>query len=131
MSDPVLLRPLFDAGRDIAIAEVRDGFDSGRFEADLARLAREGSRSHRLAIAERDALSPTVAQALCDSHDALVIRHLLANEGAALPEELLHGILDTLGNVPGIVDAMARRRLLPVTVAGRLAQESARGYVAA
>jgi uncharacterized protein (DUF2336 family) len=134
------LKHLNQVPRDIVLSLARDEAQVARpilrtspllGEADLARLAREGSRSHRLAIAERDALSPTVAQALHDSHDALVIRHLLGNEGAALPEELLHGILDTLGNVSGIVDAMARRRLLPVSVAGRLAQESARGYVAA
>jgi acetylornithine deacetylase/succinyl-diaminopimelate desuccinylase-like protein len=38
MSDPALLVHSFDAGRDSAITEVRAGFDSGRFKADLARL---------------------------------------------------------------------------------------------
>jgi uncharacterized protein (DUF2336 family) len=98
---------------------------------DLVEIAREGTRAHRIAIAERDDLSAKVAQALCQSRDPQVIRTLVANESAALPEPLLHGILDALDDAPGIVDAMTRRRLLPVSVSNRLARESARGYAAA
>jgi len=98
---------------------------------DLVEIAREGTRAHRIAIAERDDLSAKVAQALCQSRDPQVIRTLVANERAALPEPLLHGILDALDDAPGIVDAMTRRRLLPVSVSNRLARESARGYAAA
>jgi len=98
---------------------------------DLVEIAREGTCAHRIAIAERDDLSAKVAQALCQSRDPQVIRTLVANESAALPEPLLHGILDALDDAPGIVDAMTRRRLLPVSVSNRLARESARGYAAA
>jgi uncharacterized protein (DUF2336 family) len=95
---------------------------------DLVEIAREGTRAHRLAIAERDALSARVAQALCESRDPQVIRTLLANDSAALPELLLHGILDALDDAPGIVDAMTRRRLLPVSVSNRLARATTLGY---
>ncbi len=134
------LKRLTQVPRDIVLSLANDEAQVARpilrtspllGEDDLVPIAREGSRSHRLAIAERDALSPNVAQALCDARDPMVIRRLLANEGAALPEALLHAILDTLGDVAGIVDAMARRRLLPVSVASRLARETARGYAAA
>jgi uncharacterized protein (DUF2336 family) len=95
---------------------------------DLVEIAREGTGAHRLAIAERDGLSARVAQALCESRDPQVIRALLANDSAALPEPLLHGILDALDNEPGIVDAMTRRRLLPVSVSNRLAHATMLGY---
>ena len=101
------------------------------YDDDLVEIAREGTRAHRLAIAERDELSARVAQALCESRDPQVIHALLANESAALPEPLLHGILDALDDAPGIADAMTRRRLLPVSVSNRLARETARGYAAA
>ncbi|HEV3178575.1 MAG TPA: DUF2336 domain-containing protein [Stellaceae bacterium] len=100
-------------------------------EDDLLEIAREGSRAHRLAIAERDALSSEVAQALCESRDLQVICSLLANEGAALPEALLHAILNRFGDAAGTVEAMMRRRLLPVSVANRLARENARSYATA
>jgi uncharacterized protein (DUF2336 family) len=98
---------------------------------DLVEIAREGTRAHRLAIAERDDLSAKVAQALCESRDPPVIKALLANESAALPEPLLHAILDALDDAPGIVDAMTRRALLPASVNTRLTREGARGYAAA
>jgi uncharacterized protein (DUF2336 family) len=98
---------------------------------DLVEVAREGTRAHRLAVAERDDLSAKVAQALCQSRDPAVIKVLLANETAALPEPLLHGILDALDDTPGVVDAMTRRSLLPASINTRLSRERARGYAAA
>jgi uncharacterized protein (DUF2336 family) len=98
---------------------------------DLAAIAREGTRAHRLAIAERDGVSAKVAQALCQSRDPQVILGLIANETAALPEALLHGILDALEAAPGIAEAMERRCRLPASVASRLARVPAFGYRAA
>ena len=98
---------------------------------DLVEIAREGTRAHRLAIAERDDLSARVAQALCESRDRRVIEGLVANESAALPEPLLHAILDAMDDAPEIVDAMTRRPHLPVSVSTRLARETTRGYAAA
>jgi len=89
-------------------------------EDDLLEIARTGSRSHRLAIAERDNLSPPLSEALYQSRDAIVVRRLLVNDGAALAEGLLHAILDAFGDAPGIVETMARRRILPVSVLDRL-----------
>ncbi len=98
---------------------------------ELVEIARECSRAHRLAIAEREDLSAKVAQALCESRDPQVIKALLANEGAALPEPLLHAILDAMDDTTGIVDAMTRRQPLPVSVTHRLARGTTRGYAAA
>ena len=134
------LKRLTQVPRDIVLGLARDEAQVARSilrtsplldDDDLVEIAREGTSAHRLAIAERDALSAKVAQALCESRDPRVIRTLLANESAALPEPLLHAILDALDDAPGIVDAVTRRRLLPVSVSKRLARESARSYGAA
>ena len=100
-------------------------------DEDLVEIAREGTRAHRLAIAERDDLSARVAQALCESRDPSVIKALLANDSAALPEPLLHAILDAMDDTPGIVDAMTSRPRLPASITTRLTRERARGYAAA
>ncbi len=100
-------------------------------DEDLVEIAREGTRAHRLAIAERDDLSARVAQALCESRDPSVIKALLANDSAALPEPLLHAILDAMDDTPGIVDAMTRRPRLPASISTRLTRERTRGYAAA
>ena len=134
------LKRMTEVPRDIVLSLARDEAEVARpilrtspvlDDDDLAEIAREGTRAHRLAIAERDALSAKVAQALCQSRDPQVIRRLIANQSAALPEALLHGILDALEDVPGIVEAMTRRRPLPVSVATRLARPTEFGYRAA
>jgi len=100
-------------------------------DEDLVEVAREGTRAHRLAVAERDDLSARVAQTLCESRDPPVIKALLANESAALPEPLLHAILDAMDDTPGIADAMTRRPELPASINTRLTRERARGYASA
>ena len=69
---------------------------------DLLRVARERSRAHRLAVAERENLSLKVSEALYQGQDPIVVRRLLANDGAAVAEGLLHAILDSLAEAPGI-----------------------------
>jgi uncharacterized protein (DUF2336 family) len=134
------LKRLTQVPRDIVLSLARDEAEVARpllrtsavlDDDDLAAIAHEGSRPHRLAITERDGLSAKVAQALCQSRDPQVIRSLIANETAALPEALLHGILDALEDAPGIVEAMERRRRLPASVANRLAHATAFDYMAA
>lgn len=88
---------------------------------DLIRAAREGGRSHCLAIAERSSVSAKVAEVLFESRDPIILRRLLANDGASLPEGMLHAILAGFGTMPGVVEAMAQRRLLPFSIMDRLA----------
>jgi uncharacterized protein (DUF2336 family) len=135
-----VLKRMTHVPRDIVLSLARDEAQVARpilrtsplvDDDELVEIARACSRAHRLAIAERDDLSAKVAQALCESRDPLVIKALLANESAALPEPLLHAILDAMGDAPGIVDAMKRRTPLPVSVTRRLAPGNTRGYAAA
>ena len=88
---------------------------------DLIRIARECGRSHSLAIAERGSVSSRLAEAMYRLREPPVLHRLLANDGAALPEGMLHAILTGYGTLPGIVEAMACRRILPSSVAARLA----------
>jgi len=88
---------------------------------DLIRAAREGGRSHCLAITERSSVSTRVAEALYELRDPIILRRLLANDGASLPEGMLHAILSGFGTLPGVVETMARRRLLPLSIVDRLA----------
>ncbi|HKF74081.1 MAG TPA: DUF2336 domain-containing protein [Stellaceae bacterium] len=135
-----VLKRMAQLPRDIVLSLARDEAQVARpilraspllHDDDLVEIARAGSRVHRLAIAERKELSAKVAQALCESRDPQVIRTLLVNESANLPEPLLHSILDALDETPGIAEAMESRRLLPATVTNRLARGTARGYAAA
>jgi uncharacterized protein (DUF2336 family) len=135
-----VLKRMTHVPRDIVLSLARDEAQVARpilrtspllGDDDLVEIAREGTRAHRSAIAERDDLSAKVAQALCESRDPQVVKSLLANDGAALPEPLLHAILDAMDDAPGIVDAMTRRRRLPASVNHRLARGTTRGYAAA
>ena len=135
-----VLKRMTQLPRDIVLSLARDEAQVARpilrsspllDDDDLVEIAREGTRAHRLAIAERADLSAGVAQVLCESRDPQVIRSLLANESAALPEPLLHAILDAMDDTPGIADAMTHRLQLPASVHHRLARESTRGYAAA
>ena len=135
-----VLKRMTHVPRDIVLSLARDEAQVARpilrtspllDDDDLVESSREGTRAHRLAIAERDDLSAKVAQALCESRDPQVVKTLLANESAALPEPLLHGILDAMDDTPGIADAMAHRPHLPASVHHRLTRESARGCAVA
>ncbi len=89
-------------------------------EDDLLSLALRGSMAQRHAIAGRRVISARVAEALCRPGERPVLNRLLANEGAALAETALHWLLDHFGDTPALVEAVGRRRLLPVSVGARL-----------
>jgi hypothetical protein len=69
MSDPVR-PPFLDAGREAAVDRARAGFDSGAFEADLARLV----------AAPTESRNPERADALCEYPTTKAI----AREGLAM-----------------------------------------------
>jgi uncharacterized protein (DUF2336 family) len=128
------LKRLDRVPRDIVVMLARDEAQVARpilqnspllTDEELVSFVNLGARSQRLAVAERHNLSLRVAEALFRTHDPIVVRRLLANDGAALAEGMLHAILDTLGGAAGIVEAMARRRILPLSIVERLAHYSA------
>ncbi|HJT07867.1 MAG TPA: DUF2336 domain-containing protein [Stellaceae bacterium] len=89
-------------------------------EDDILPVVLRGMTAHRLAIASRKLISGRVAEALCRAGERTVLLRLLANEGAAIPEAVLHSLLDRFPEQPAIADAIGRRRILPVSVSSRL-----------
>jgi uncharacterized protein (DUF2336 family) len=89
-------------------------------EDELLAIVLDGTTAHRFAVAGRRLLSGRVAEALCRFRERNVILRLLANDGAAISEAALHGLLDAFNDQAAVAEAIARRRLLPVSVAGRL-----------
>src|SRR5579864_2263776 len=103
------LKHLTDIPRDIVRKLAQDEAQVARpilqhslalSDDDLIRAARDGGRSHCLAITERSSVSPRVAEVLFGLRDPIILRRLLANDGAALPEGMLHAILTGFGTLP-------------------------------
>lgn len=122
-----------DLPRDILLALARDLatvatpiLEQSRLlgDEDLLPIVERHSAGHRLAIAGRRALSPRVAAALCRHGDRAAILRLLSNDGAAIGEGALHALLDRFAEDRAVTDAIARRRLLPRSVALRLSGPS-------
>ncbi len=136
-SEPLVRRVLADSvklasglPRDIVLALAQDVAEVAAplleaspllTEEDLLLVARTGSTLHRVAIAGRSVLSSRLADLLCRRSERAVVCRVLANDGAAIPEATLHWLLDHADDHPYVVDAIARRRLLPVGVGARLA----------
>jgi uncharacterized protein (DUF2336 family) len=118
-----------DAPRDIVLALARDmpmvatpvlehSWVLG--EDDLLAIVLRGGPAHRFAIAGRRSVSERIAAALCRAGERAVILRLLDNDGAGIAEQTLHALLDRFPDQPALAEAIARRRLLPVTVGSRL-----------
>ncbi len=89
-------------------------------EEDLLPIVTRHSPAHRFAIAGRRSVSGRIAAALCRNGERAVILRLLANDGAAITEQSLHALIDRFPDRSELLEAIARRRLLPVSVGSRL-----------
>jgi uncharacterized protein (DUF2336 family) len=89
-------------------------------EDDLLPIVVNGSTAHRYAMAGRRLISGQVADGIAKFRERSVVQRLVANEGAALNEATLHRLLDEFPDLPAIAEAIGRRRLLPVSIGGRL-----------
>jgi uncharacterized protein (DUF2336 family) len=87
---------------------------------DLLPIVQRATTAHRLAIAGRRVLSARLVTALCRAGERAVILRVLGNDGAAMSGETLHALLDRFPDDAALGAAIARRRLLPVSVGGRL-----------
>jgi uncharacterized protein (DUF2336 family) len=89
-------------------------------EEEILPIALNGSTAHRFAIAARPLISGHISEALAKFGERTVIQRLIANDGAIIGEMTLHRLLDKFPDVPAIGEAIGRRRLLPVSIGGRL-----------
>jgi len=89
-------------------------------EEEILPIVLNGSTAHRFAIAARPLISGHISEALAKFSERMVIQRLIANDGAIIGEMTLHRLLDKFPDVPAIGEAIGRRRLLPVSIGGRL-----------
>ena len=89
-------------------------------EDDLLPIVVRGTPAHRHAIARRRLISGRVSEALLSFGERAVILQLLASDGAAISEAALHRMIDQHQETPAVIDAIARRRLVPVSVGARI-----------
>jgi uncharacterized protein (DUF2336 family) len=86
-----LLRYLGQCGFDIArpLLEQNESFDA----CDLNEIALTTTPEHRLAIARRKSVPASVCDCLAEHAEAHVVRELLVNPGAVLPEQALDKLI--------------------------------------
>ncbi|WP_035537115.1 DUF2336 domain-containing protein [Hyphomonas oceanitis] len=86
-----LLRYLAQCSFEIAqpLLEQNEAFDA----CDLSEIVESTSTEHRMAIARRKVVAPGVSAALAEHGEPHVVRELVANPGALLPESALDKLL--------------------------------------
>lgn len=89
-------------------------------DADLIEIIRTSGEAKQAAIAGRRRLSEAVSGNLVEHGSAAVVTRLMENPGAAIAEATYGRVLDLFGGIAAIGSAVARRGLLPVSVAERL-----------
>jgi uncharacterized protein (DUF2336 family) len=87
---------------------------------ELLAVVRDHPGQHRLAIARRQPLSETLAEALCRCGEPAVALVVVGNDAATITEATLHALLDDTAAPSELHEAIARRKLLPISVGERL-----------
>ena len=129
--------------RDVAVALARDVAEVATPilrhsevlpDEDLLQIIAEASVEHRVAVAGREDVSETIADALVDAGETDVVVALLANENAELSETTLADVIDAFGDDERVADPMARRKWLPLSISERLVtlvSDRLRGFLVA
>lgn len=89
-------------------------------DADLIEILRTQSTEKQVAVAKRDTVSETLADALVETHNEDVVSALVENEGAEVSETAMQTVLDEFGDSERVNQPLAHRARLPVAVAERL-----------
>ena len=89
-------------------------------DEDLVEIIRCSGVSKQAAIAAREHVSATVADAIVEADQPAAIACLVGNDGAELAEHTLQQVLERHGDNDDIKAPMAQRAQLPVTVIERL-----------
>lgn len=94
---------------------------------DLIEIIHSSGAKKQAAIAQREHVSATVAEAIVEADETVAVATLIGNEGADLKEETLQHVLDRHGSDDLIQEPLARRSRLPVTVLERLVTAASTG----
>ncbi|MBK3774560.1 DUF2336 domain-containing protein [Azospirillum brasilense] len=89
-------------------------------DADLVELVRTGTDAKHTAIAQRPALSASVADALIDTASEGAVAVLVANESADLGERTLGRVIERFADSETVQEPLVQRARLPITIAERL-----------
>lgn len=89
-------------------------------DSDLVEILRAAGPSKQVAIASRPTLSATVTGVIADVGAPAALERALANDNAIFDDKGLAKTLDRMPDRQPIIDAMVRRKKLPVTITERL-----------
>lgn len=107
-----LLRYLGQCAFEIAEPVLRHNL--GLDACDLSAISRETSPQHAIAIAQRKTVEPALADALSENSEPEVVRMLLRNKGADLPESCVDRIVTLSRHLPEMcAPLLARPELKP------------------
>ena len=85
-------------------------------EEELCEIARQVSAACQRAIGERQSLSAPLCRVLCEQRDASLAQTVLENEGANIDEACLLKLLEDFAGNRSLLEAMAKRQVLPASV---------------
>lgn len=89
-------------------------------DTDLIALIRDRNTLKQVSVARRDTVSPVVAGELVGTGKKTVVKTVLANDGAEIPETSLVEIVDAFGDLPSVQSLLVDRPALPAAVTLRL-----------
>lgn len=89
-------------------------------DEDLLEIISEKSELHQLAIAARSSVSEVVSEKLAETGSENVVATLMQNDGAEISENTYLNIINQYKESDRVKTPMARRKVLPITVAERL-----------
>jgi uncharacterized protein (DUF2336 family) len=87
---------------------------------DLIEILRIGDPIRQLAVARRPFVSEPVCRVIVEETDAPVVKAVCSNDNAVLPEDLLQKVMDRFEHAEEVLQAVAFRRELPLSVTERL-----------
>jgi uncharacterized protein (DUF2336 family) len=89
-------------------------------DEDLIEILRIGDPIRQLAVARRPFVSEQVSRVIVEETDAPVVKAVCSNDNAILPDELLQKVMDRFEHAEEVLQAVAFRRELPLSVTERL-----------
>lgn len=87
---------------------------------DLLRLIADNDNEKNLAIADRNGLSETLADALVSLGDETLVSRVISNQSANLSRPTMKDVLDRFGDKSSVQNAMLARRDVPAAISEAL-----------
>ena len=113
-----LARALADDVESVSLPMIRHS--TVLTDADLIEIIAAQDHLKQQAVASRDTVSSSVADALVDRGDESVVATLVGNPRAKISEAAMEKVLDAFGDRPSVNEPLAKRAKLPVSIAERL-----------